>query len=128
MKIILDTNIFLIPGKYKIDIFDELIRLGYTEFITTESVIHELLILSKKYKRKKEIMSVNVAMSLADRCKIIKRKDDIELGQLKKNAIADDDILYLADDIGAVATNDKKLIEDLKKRGIKVIRLRQKNF
>jgi len=141
MKIILDTNIFLIPGVYKIDIFDELIRLGYTEFITTESVKRELLILRKKYKGKKEIMSVNLAVSLIDRCKIIGKKEDIEnqkifehlWGTLKmkhifNETIADDDILILAEEIGAVATNDRRLIKNLKKKGVKVVRLRQKKF
>jgi len=132
MKIILDTNILLVPGQYKIDVFDELIRLGYTEFIITDSIVRELLILSKKYKSKKDIMAVNLAMSLIDRCKIV-RKDGI-INDKKifehsgKKTIADDDILELADDIGAVATNDKKLIRDLKKKGVKVVRLRQKKF
>jgi len=132
MKIILDTNILLVPGQYKIDVFDELIRLGYTEFIITDSIVRELLILSKKYKSKKDIMAVNLAMSLIDRCKIV-RKDGI-INDKKifehagKKTIADDDILELADDIGAVATNDKKLISDLKKKGVKVVRLRQKKF
>lgn len=132
MKIILDTNILLVPGQYKIDVFDELIRLGYTEFIITDSIVRELLILSKKYKSKKDIMAVNLAMSLIDRCKIV-RKDGV-INDKKifehsgKKTIADDDILELADDIGAVATNDKKLIRDLKKKGVKVVRLRQKKF
>lgn len=132
MKIILDTNILLVPGQYKIDVFDELIRLGYTEFIITDSIVRELLILSKKYKSKKDIMAVNLAMSLIDRCKIV-RKDGV-INDKKifehsgKKTIADDDILELADDIGAVATNDKKLIRDLKKKGVKVVRLRQKKI
>lgn len=132
MKIILDTNILLVPGQYKIDVFDELIRLGYTEFIITDSIVRELLILSKKYKSKKDIIAVNLAMSLIDRCKIV-RKDGV-INDKKifehsgKKTIADDDILELADDIGAVATNDKKLIRDLKKKGVKVVRLRQKKF
>lgn len=77
-------------------------------------------------------MAVNLAMSLIDRCKIV-RKDGI-INDKKifehsgKKTIADDDILELADDIGAVATNDKKLIRDLKKKGVKVVRLRQKKF
>lgn len=130
--IILDTNMLLVPGQYKIDIFDELIKLGYTEFIITNSVVRELLILSKKYKKKKDIMAVNLAMSLLDRCKIVEMDKVMEkqkiLRHTDRNTIADDDILDLADEIGAVATNDKKLIEDLKKRNVKVVRLRQKKF
>lgn len=132
MMIILDTNMLLVPGQYKIDIFDELIKLGYTEFIITNSVVRELLILSKKYKKKKDIMAVNLAMSLLDRCKIVEMDKVMEkqkiLRHTDRNTIADDDILDLADEIGAVATNDKKLIEDLKKRNVKVVRLRQKKF
>lgn len=132
MMIILDTNMLLVPGQYKIDIFDELIRLGYTEFIITNSVVRELLILSKKYKKKKDIMAVNLAMSLLDRCKIVEMDKVMEkqkiLRHTDRNTIADDDILDLADEIGAVATNDKKLIEDLKKKNVKVVRLRQKKF
>lgn len=132
MMIILDTNMLLVPGQYKIDIFDELIRLGYTEFIITNSVVRELLILSKKYKKKKDIMAVNLAMSLLDRCKIVEMDKVMEkqkiLRHTDRNTIADDDILDLADEIGAVATNDKKLIEDLKKKNVKVVRLRQKKI
>lgn len=132
MMIILDTNMLLVPGQYKIDIFDELIKLGYTEFIITNSVVRELLILSKKYKKKKDIMAVNLAMSLLDRCKIVEMDKVMEkqkiLRHTDRNTIADDDILDLADEIGAVATNDKKLIEDLKKKNVKVVRLRQKKF
>lgn len=132
MMIILDTNMLLVPGQYKIDIFDELIKLGYTEFIITNSVVRELLILSKKYKKKKDIMAVNLAMSLLDRCKIVEMDKVMEkqkiLRHTDRNTIADDDILDLADEIGAVATNDKKLIEDLKKKNVKVVRLRQKKI
>lgn len=42
MKVLLDTNFFLIPGKYKVDIFSELTRFGKPELYTLDLVVLEL--------------------------------------------------------------------------------------
>ena len=49
MKVILDTNFFMVPEKFKIDVFGELDRIidEKYELITIDSVINELEGLSR---------------------------------------------------------------------------------
>jgi len=116
MKIILDSNMLMVPGQFNVDIFEELGRLGYTEFIVPKTVLKELNMLKSRYKGKKKA-SVDVAISLAERCEI-----------LEEEGFADDVISKLASKEVAVATNDKRLIKELRGRGVRVVRLRQKKL
>ncbi|MEA1985184.1 MAG: DNA-binding protein [Euryarchaeota archaeon] len=116
MKVIIDTNGLMIPVQFKVDIFTELSRLGYDEFIVPQAVVDELRILVKRYKGDHKV-AANVALSLCDRCTIIDTK-----------GIADDVIVQLAEDTGAaVLTNDIGLRSRLDQKHISVIQLRQKN-
>ena len=117
MKIILDSNMLMVPGQFNVDIFEELGRLGYTEFIVPKTVLKELNMLKDRYKGKKK-SSVDVAISLTERCEIL---DEDE-------GFADAVISNLASKEVAVATNDKRLIKELKDRGVRVVRLRQKKL
>ncbi|VUT24914.1 MAG: Ribonuclease VapC9 [Candidatus Methanolliviera sp. GoM_asphalt] len=116
MKIILDSNMLMVPGQFNVDIFEELGRLGYTEFIVPKTVLKELNILKNRYKGKNKA-SVDVAISLAERCEI-----------LDEEGFADAVISKLASKEVAVATNDKRLIKELRGKGIRVVRLRQKKL
>lgn len=42
MKIIIDTNGFMIPVQFGVDIFEELKRLGFNEFYVPEAVVFEI--------------------------------------------------------------------------------------
>jgi Uncharacterized proteins of PilT N-term./Vapc superfamily len=117
MKIILDSNMLMVPGQFNVDIFEELGRLGYTEFIVPKTVLKELNMLKSRYKGKKKA-SVDVAIFLAERCEIL---DEAE-------GFADAVISKLASKEVAVATNDKRLIKELRGRGVRVVRLRQKKL
>ena len=106
----------MIPVQFKVDIFTELSRLGYDEFIVPQAVVEELRILVKRYKGDHKV-AANVALSLCDRCTIINAK-----------GIADDIIVQLAEDTdAAVLTNDTGLRSRLYQKHISVIQLRQKN-
>ena len=116
MKVIIDTNALMIPVQFNVDIFDELQRLGFDEFVVPLAVINELETLVKR-TRGKDKMAAKVARSLADRCEI-----------MDATGFADDVILELADEIGAaVLTNDIKLKNRLCDKNITVVYLRQKN-
>lgn len=116
MKVILDTNGLMIPVQFGVDIFEELQRLGFYEFIVPDAVVFELDMLIKKAKGSDKT-AAKVARSMAARCK-----------RLNARGPADDVILRLAGDLGAaVLTNDIELKRRLSARGIQVVSLRQRN-
>ncbi|WP_094226895.1 DNA-binding protein [Methanolobus psychrotolerans] len=116
MKVIIDTNALMIPVQFNVDIFEELKRLGYDNYLVPTSVINELDILTHNLKGQDRI-AAKVARSMVDRCEII-----------PADGHADDIILDLATSLAAsVLTNDIRLRKRLENRNISVICLRQKN-
>ena len=117
MKVIIDTNGLMIPGQFKVDIFKELERLGFDEFLVPEAVINELDMLTKRSKGANRT-AAKVARSLANMCEVV----DVR-------GVADDVIAELAVDLGAaVLTNDIELKKRLSNMNISVVYLRQKNL
>lgn len=109
----------LIPGKYKIDVFNELRKID--KIAVLAPVMHELEKLSESRGKKGLCARVAKEMIKRKRIKIIKtdkNKENVD------KAILD----YALRRKTAVATNDKKLIKNLKKHNIKVIRFRQIRF
>ena len=116
MKVIIDTNGLMIPVQFKVDIFEELKRLGYDRFIVPLAVIKELESLGKKLRGKDRI-AAKVALSLSQRCEIV----DV-------SGHADDVIIELAMELSAaVLTNDIGLKKRLESEHIPIICLRQNN-
>jgi rRNA-processing protein FCF1 len=116
LKVIIDTNALMIPIQFNVDIFDELQRLGFDEFVVPKAVLDELDTLVER-SRGKDKMAAKVARSLADRCEAV----DIA-------GFADDVIVELAENSGAaVLTNDIQLKNRLREKDITVVYLRQKN-
>ena len=116
MKVIIDTNGFMIPAQFGVDIFEELKRLGFEEFFVPEAVISEIEMLIKREKGSDKI-AAKVARALLARCK-----------RINARGAADDLILKLAKEMGAaVLTNDIRLKQRLAEAGIQVVSLRQKN-
>lgn len=102
MKVIIDTNGLMIPAQFNVDIFDELIRIGYDDFIVPKAVIEELEILNKKAKGT-DRTAAKIAKSLSGRCRLV----DI-------TGNADDVIEELAFEMDAdVLTNDIELKKNL---------------
>ncbi|MGZ4904006.1 MAG: type II toxin-antitoxin system VapC family toxin [Halobacteriota archaeon] len=114
MIAILDTNALLIPWHFKIDVFEQLIQLGFVPS-TIEPVLQELRTLAQR-----GFKGANVALSLSKRCTIVQGADGASVDERLINTA----LKYKA----AVVTNDKVLTHELRKRGIHVITLRNKRY
>ncbi|MFW5866106.1 MAG: PIN domain-containing protein [Nanoarchaeota archaeon] len=138
-KIILDTNILLLPGQSGIDIFTEIERIAdfpFT-FCTVEEVFRELKDISEgKTVRRRLYAHRNVKKSAKGADKqsaklgfiLGKQKDLKTVGRFSNMSLADDAILAVADDAVMVATLDRKLQRELLERNVPVVTLRQKKY
>ncbi len=116
MKVIVDTNGFMVQAQFRVDIMDELGRLGYDECIVPSAVIDELKMLEKKAKGKDKA-AVAVATALAKRCRGVEARGS-----------ADDVIVGLAKQLDAdVFTNDAALRKRLRSEGVKTVFMRSKH-
>ncbi|VVB71742.1 Ribonuclease VapC9 [uncultured archaeon] len=119
MKVILDTNALMVPEQFGVDIFSELGRLGYVEWIVPASVLGELRTLTARAHKGKDKTAARVALGLAERCRILGIDDsdaDLAIERLAQSEGAD------------VFTNDKALKKRLFSKGITVIYLRQGRY
>ena len=114
MIALLDTNALLIPWHFKIDVFEQLIQLGFVPS-TIEPVLQELQTLARR-----RFKGANVALSLSKRCTIVEAADGSSVDERLINTA----LKYKA----AVVTNDKVLTHELHKRRIHVITLRNKRY
>lgn len=113
--ILIDTNGFMIPVRFHVDIFGELKRLGYNRFVVPSPVIRELKGLCRK-KSGVDKTAARVALSMAEKCHVAACR-----------GYADDILLELAvQNNVAVLTNDAALRDRLLEKRVKVITLRQK--
>lgn len=111
MKVILDTNFFMLPVDFGVDIYTQLE--GY-ELITLESCVRELEYLSKRNKK------AGLALE------ILKKKD---IKTIRVNGNTDKAIIeYASKNNCIVATNDKELIKRLNSNNIRVFRLYQRRL
>lgn len=118
MKVLLDTNALMMPEQFGVDIFSELERLGYFDYLVPTAVVEELRAISKLADKGKDRRAASVALGLLTRCRI-----------LDADGEADDVLERLASETGAaVLTGDKELRKRLSKRGITVIYLRQSQY
>lgn len=123
-KVILDTNILLAPGQFRVDIFSDIegiMDVPYKLYII-DKTIDELEKIRKKAKLP-DRQAANIALQLLDR-KNIERLDTDGV----KGKIVDDYICNLSDKDTVVATSDRKLIMRLKRNHIKIIELAQKKY
>jgi hypothetical protein len=118
MKVLIDTNGFLIPHQFGVDIFDELARLGYNECVVPKAVLCELQRLVRK-ARGEDRIAAKVGLSLAERCEVIGENE---------TGLLDDIIVRLAVERKlAVCTSDAVLKKRLSTKNITVVYLRQTN-
>ena len=116
MKILLDTNFLLVPGRNKVDIFRELERFGKPELFTLDLVVKELEILSQRSG--KDASHAGLALELIE-------KKGVEVLE-SRGSKADLELERIASEGGyAVCTQDKELQKRLIKEEIVVIFLRQ---
>jgi len=119
IKVIIDTNALMVAEQFGVDIFGELIRLGYIEWIVPAQVRGELLSIAERAEKGRDRTAARVALGLAGQCKVV----GID------NCPADQAIVDLAEKEGAaVFTNDRALKKRLFSKGITVIYLRQGRY
>ena len=118
-KVILDTNALMVPEQFGVDIFSELLRLGYAKWLVPASVLGELRSLAMRADKGKDKIAARVALGMAEGCEAVG----------VDNYNADQAIIDLALETGAaVFTNDKALKKRLFSKGITVIYLRQGQY
>lgn len=120
MKIIIDTNALMVPAEFGVDIFSELSRLGFDEWIVPSGVARELEGIASRGRGKGKD-AARVALSLMDRCRMIEAAGTV--------GNVDNLIVELAVEMKvAVFTNDAELKGRLRERGVKVVYLRQRSY
>lgn len=121
-RVILDTNLLLVPSQFKLDVFEELSSLLGQRFdpVILSSTYKELLRIFKNGSPKMR-QQASLALRLAEKCQMI---------HIKKGTVEtpDDIIVRFAKKWGGlVATNDRALKKRLRNINIPVIYLRQKS-
>jgi rRNA-processing protein FCF1 len=116
LKVLVDTNGLMVPGQHGIDVFEELRRLGYDEFLVPSAVKEEIESLKQKVKGK-DRMALGIAAGLLARCRIIEAPGS-----------ADDVLAALGKQMGVpVFTNDILLRKRLKADGVRSIFMRSRH-
>jgi len=119
VKVIIDTNALMVPEQFNVDIFSELLRLGYATWLVPASVLGELRSLATRADKGRDKIAARVALGLAEGCNAVG----------VDNFDADQAIIELALETGAaVFTNDRALKKRLFSKGITVIYLRQGRY
>src|SRR5512139_3238682 len=119
VKVILDTNALMVPEQFNVDIFSELLRLGYVKCLVPDPVLGELRSLAIRADKRRDKTAARVALGLAERCNTVG----------EDNCDADQAIEELALETGAaVFTNDRALKKRLFSKGITVVYLRQGRY
>ena len=119
-EVVIDTNFFMVPFQFNVDIITELENLLPSYKLTTPSfVINELKGLKNNNKGKTRL-NANLALKLANSSKI-----EIKDISLLENETVDDALLRVSE---VLATNDIELKNRAKDKGITVAYLRQKKY
>ena len=126
-KIIIDTNFLISMVRFKIDLFSELQRIcdfKYTVFIVN-GIVNELEKLAETGKPKDKIAAM-ISLEL-----IKKKKIKIIKTPSKNKRVKNVDLLILnliKKGNFIVATQDKELKREIRKKGVPIIALRQKKY
>ena len=119
-EVVIDTNFFMVPFQFNVDIITELENLLPSYKLTTPSfVINELKGLKRNNKGKTRL-NANLALKLANSSKV-----EIKDISLLENETVDDALLRVSE---VLATNDIELKNRAKDKGITVVYLRQKKY
>lgn len=119
-EVVIDTNFFMVPFQFNVDIIDELEKLLPSYKLTTPIfVINELKGLKRNNKGKVRL-NAGLALKLANSSKV-----EIKDISLLENETVDDALLRVSE---VLATNDIELKNRAKNKGITVAYLRQKKY
>ncbi len=119
-EVFIDTNFFMIPFQFNIDILEEFKRiLPNYKLVTTKFVLNELNGLKNNSKGK-----VRLAAGLGLK---IAQSDEIEVRDIPLNdgESVDDALIRIS---RVLATNDANLRKKAKKKGIPLVILRQRKY
>ena len=116
MKILLDTNAFLLPVQFGIDLVRELEGIfGACELFTLEEVLGELRGIGSG--RGRDAAAARVGLGLAGRCTVLPSPE--------ASGDVDGDVIRAAEEEGCiVVTNDRAVKEALLERGVGVVTMR----
>ena len=119
-EVVIDTNFFMVPFQFNVDIIDELEQaLPSYKLPTPIFVINELKGLKRNNKGKIRL-NADLALKLANSSNI-----EIKDISLENNETVDDALLRVSE---VLATNDIELKKRARKKGITVAYLRQKKY
>ncbi|WP_295601310.1 PIN domain-containing protein [uncultured Methanobrevibacter sp.] len=119
-EVVIDTNFFMVPFQFNVDVITELENTLPSYKLTTPSfVINELKGLKRNNKGKTRL-NANLALKLANSSKV-----EIKDISLLENETVDDALLRVSE---VLATNDIDLKNRAKNKGITVVYLRQKKY
>ena len=119
-EVVIDTNFFMVPFQFNVDVITELENTLPSYKLTTPSfVINELKGLKRNNKGKIRL-NANLALKLANSSKV-----EIKDISLLENETVDDALLRVSE---VLATNDIELKNRAKEKGITVAYLRQKKY
>lgn len=119
-EVVIDTNFFMVPFQFNVDIIDELEKALPSYKLTTPIfVINELKGLKRNNKGKIRL-NADLALKLANSSNI-----EIKDISLENNETVDDALLRVSE---VLATNDIELKKRARKKGIIVAYLRQKKY
>ncbi|WP_458453887.1 type II toxin-antitoxin system VapC family toxin [Methanobrevibacter sp.] len=119
-EVVIDTNFFMVPFQFNVDIITELENSLPSYKLTTPSfVINELKGLKRNNKGKTRL-NANLALKLANSSKV-----EIKDISLLENETVDDALLRVSE---VLATNDIELKKRAKDKGITIVYLRQKRY
>ena len=119
-EVVIDTNFFMVPFQFNVDVIDELEKLLPSYKLTTpQFVINELKGL-KHNKNNTIRLNASLALKLA-------KSSNIEIKDISLNEgeTVDDALLRVSE---VLATNDIDLKKRAKNKGITVVYLRQKKY
>ena len=119
-EVVIDTNFFMVPFQFNVDIIDELEKALPSYKLTTPIfVINELKGLKRNNKGKIRL-NADLALKLANSSNI-----EIKDISLENNETVDDALLRVSE---VLATNDIELKKRARKKGITVAYLSQKKY
>ena len=119
-EVVIDTNFFMVPFQFNVDIIDELEKALPSYKLTTPIfVINELKGLKRNNKGKIRL-NADLALKVANSSNI-----EIKDISLENNETVDDALLRVSE---VLATNDIELKKRARKKGITVAYLRQKKY
>ena len=119
-EVVIDTNFFMVPFQFNVDVITELENTLPSYKLTTPSfVINELKGLKRNNKGKIRL-NANLALKLANSSKV-----EIKDISLLENETVDDALLRVSE---VLATNDIDLKNRAKNKGITIVYLRQKKY